>query len=549
MDHIRSVFVKQGINLLDFTVRVYPDEVNFIVYVDESDLLRAVEIGNDLDDSIGSAEQPAFVVIRKATPSMLESNEARPLKTGVQDERATRLVQLITARSRVSEVQPALSYVRDVRSNLSAVTAGRHHLVFGRRGAGKSALLVEAKRRIDLDGNISCWINMHTYRNENPAEVFLNCLNSILGTVVGHQQLQRPGSPLAASAAVLYSHVQGALLHETIDLTVVRRLIPQVQQLLRRFLDQSDTQLFIFVDDFYLLSRSIQPQVLDMLAASTRDCKAWIKVASIRHLTRAFQNAPPLGLQTAQDAEIIDLDVTLQEPKRAQEFLENILTEYCKAVGIGSPSRIFNGKALNRLVLASGAVPRDYLVLASGAIQGAQRRDGARQVGAQDVNQIAGDAMQSKLQELEEDMAANVEFADRAVRALTVIRNFLEETNYTYFLVDYRDKEAQAHEYDLLTDLLSVRIVHLLDAGVSHAHAAGQRSEAYMLDLSQYSGLRYKQGIEVLDFEAGRLVAKKTRSTKTARVGDTPRKVIAILRVAPTFELSKLSSVTQKAAT
>jgi hypothetical protein len=34
--------------------------------------------------------------------------------------------------------------------------------------------------------------------------------------------------------------------------------------------------------------------------------------------------------------------------------------------------------------------------------------------------------------------------------------------------------------------------------GVSHAHAAGQRSEAFMLDLSQYSGLRLSRASKSL---------------------------------------------------
>lgn len=539
IERIRSALENHNISPLDIVARAYPDEVNFIVYVREEVLPQAISVGNQLDDVIGSPDQPAFVVVRKAPPSMVASADVQPLKTGVQDDRATRLVQLITARSRVSEVQPSLSYIRDVRSNLSAVTVGRHHLIFGRRGAGKSALLVEAKRQIDAEGNISCWINMQTYRSEDPAGVFLNCLDAILGTIVAQQHLQRPGAVLSATAARLYEHVQSVLLTGSFSLSAAERLIPQVQKLLRRFLDQDDRQLFIFIDDFYFIRRDSQPQILDMLASAIRDCNAWLKIASIRHLTRWFQNSPPLGLQTTQDAELIDLDVTLQDPKRAKSFLESILTEYCKAVGIGSLARIFNGKALDRLVLASGAVPRDYLVLASSSVQSAQKREKARLVGAQDVNQVAGDAMQVKLQELEEDMAANVEWANRTIQALSILRGFLEDTNYTYFLVDYRDKENRPHEYNLLTDLLSVRIVHLVDAGVSHAHAAGQRSEAFMLDLSQYSGLRYKQDIEILDFEGGRIVAKRTRSSKVARVGDTPRQVISILRVAPTFELER----------
>ena len=542
---IRREFDDQNIPILDLAVRAYPEETNYIIYVREQDLARAVELGNLLDDEITSSEHPAFVVVRKGSGSMVEVSSIRqPLSDGVQDERATRLTQLITARSRVSVAQPSLSYIRDIESNLSAVTAGRHHLVFGRRGAGKSALLVEAMQQISTDGYLSCWINMQTLRKESPQRVFLNIIEAMLSTVVGEQQRRRTASAVAAMAATLYEQVQSLLLAPETPTDAADRIVPQVQKVMRRFLEQEGTRLYVFIDDFYFLPRAHQPLVLDMLVSCIRDCEAWLKVASIRHLTRWFQHSPPLGLQTTQDAELINLDVTLQDPKRAKSFLESILLEYCKTVSIGSLNRIFNSKALDRLVLASGAVPRDYLVLASSSIQNAQRREKAKLVGAQDVNQAAGEAMQIRIQELEEDMAANIESANRTIAALNTVRNWcLEERGYTYFLVDYRDKEENPGRYNVLTDLMSVRLVHLIDAGVSHAHAAGQRSEAFMLDLSQYSGLRLKQGIEIIDFESGQIVARRTRSATARRVGNTPREVIAILRVAPTLTLNHFEHI------
>jgi hypothetical protein len=45
----------------------------------------------------------------------------------------------------------------------------------------------------------------------------------------------------------------------------------------------------------------------------------------------------------------------------------------------------------------------------------------------------------ARIQELEEDMASNVDAAKRTVKALSIVRDFcLEETSYTYFLVDFR---------------------------------------------------------------------------------------------------------------
>ncbi len=540
---IADAFAAEGVQVLQIDERRYPEEVNFIVFVDSDDVGKAAVIGNSLDEKLAEMDPTAFVVVRKATAEMQKVSTPPALKKGVQDSRATDLIRLISARSRVSLSQPSLSYVRDAEASLSAATAGRHHLIFGRRGAGKTALLVEARNQLRSEGAVTAWVNVQTLRHESPERVVLYVLQDLLSEALSEQQHVPPASVLSVELNRVYDAVREQLNKPPSE-SEVGTLVPRIQRTLLRYLEVEGATLYLFLDDFYYLPRDRQPEILDLLHACIRDCDAWLKVASIRHLTRWFQSSPPLGLQTIHDADIIDLDVTLQDPLRAREFLESVLLQYASNVNIPVLQRLFSVKALDRMVLASGAVPRDYLVLAASAIAKAQNRSNATLVGAQDVNQAAGDAAGAKLQELEDDMASNVGTADKTLAVLKEVRDFcLEEKSFTYFLVSYRDKESKATEYNMLTDLMDVRMVHLLDAGVSDAHAAGQRSEAFLLDLSQYSGSRLKQRIRVLDFAKGEVISRETRSSDPAKVGSTPLQVISILRAAPTFELSRLSSI------
>jgi hypothetical protein len=177
-------------------------------------------------------------------------------------------------------------------------------------------------------------------------------------------------------------------------------------------------------------------------------------------------------------------------------------------------------------------------------------------VGISAVNQAAGEAARTKIGELEDDLASNAGYSAQTVQALTRVRNFcLDDQSYTYFRIDFRDKEYNPDEYAILTRLLEVRLVHLIDAGVSDPHRAGEKSECYTLDLSQYSGYRLKQGIRVLDITDGRLVSKQTRlaaksspSDKARKllVGTTAREVISILRGAPLLELRLFTDLVSK---
>lgn len=140
VNEIGDYFAAAGIPVVDINVRSYPDETNFLVFVEDQYVPKAAEIGNQLDDRISSPERRAFVVIRRASPDQIKikATSQEPLPDGVQDPRATELIHLIRARSRVSEVQPSLSYIPNAEFNLSAVAATRHQLIFGRRGAGKA---------------------------------------------------------------------------------------------------------------------------------------------------------------------------------------------------------------------------------------------------------------------------------------------------------------------------------------------------------------------------------------------------------------------------
>lgn len=542
-DWLRSEFSKQGFSVIDVETRTFPQEAHHIVFVRPDDVERALVLGNRLQlPSSGAIDE--FVIVRPATTAMLATagtGTRGPIRS-VHDERCGELINLVSARSRVSSAQPSLAYVPDARANFAAVTAARHNLIFGRRGAGKTALLVEAKQQLVVAGSVTAWVNIQTYRRETHQRVVLYVLNDMLSALLASHSVDEK-SQVAISLSTLSARVQALLDADETSDRLVHDLVPRAQRVLQDYVSVSGRALFVFLDDFYYLPRPQQPEVLDLLHGFTRDANVWLKVASIKHLTRWWQATPPMGLQSGQDADVIDLDITLQEPAEAKRFLEGVLLAFARTVGIPSLSRIFRAEALDRLVVASGAVPRDYLVLATSAIGRAQKRANARLVGVQEVNQAAGDAAAAKIQELEEDMASNAGSADATLATLKAVRSFcLEQDSFTYFLVGFRDREDRPASYNLLTDLMDVRLIHLLDAGVSDAHAAGQRSEAFMLDLSQYSGARLKQKVRVLDFSEGHFVSRETRSSQAPKVARTPRELTTMLRGAPTLSLGDLQS-------
>lgn len=241
-------------------------------------------------------------------------------------------------------------------------------------------------------------------------------------------------------------------------------------------------------------------------------------------------------MEVPHDASSIDLDVTLEDPEAAQRFLETVLANYTIAAGVKQPGSIAKPEALGRLVLASGGVPRDYLYLfASSIVIARSARDGAREVGREDVAVAAGGAARTKKRDLEQDVSS--ENAGELLRTLDKLSNYVKGEGYTYFLIDVSDKVHPT--YEMLGQLVDLRFAHLVQASLSDQHRPGVRYEAYILDLSEFTDVRLKRGLNVLDLEGGQWTWRLTGKARTMeRLSGT--KLRDRLRQAPIVDLQVL---------
>lgn len=527
--------MKVGVSPVSIQIRTFPGEVIAIVEVDRN-YQRALAVAQELDSRI----ENGFVTVRQVKQN--GNKRAYKAITGVHDERVGDLLGLLSTRSRTSESQPSLRYIQDVQERLSVAVTPRHHLIFGRRGVGKTSLLLEARRLLENQGAYVLWVNVQSLRSLGVGHAFLTVALKLCDLLLASQEAIRSSQTGLDALRALRASIEQRFVANGSTLQEVAVLVPLLQQECSRFTLQAQRTIYLFVDDIHYLPSSEVPHFLDLLHGVTRDNLVWLKVAGIQHQTRWFIPVPPTGLQTGHDATIINLDVTLEHPERAKEFLENVLRGYVEECSALPLSNVLSAAALDRLVLASGGVPRDFLTLCASSIQTARQRPNAKTVGVQDVNNAAGVAGQTKLQELEDDAAATSGRSGVLIASLNTVREFLlTDEEITYFRIDFRDKESRSQEYRVLQALADLRMLHLINPSLSDQHQAGQRSEVYLLDLSQYSGSRFKQGIHVLDFERGHMVLKRTRSLEPARIGDTVLKLVSLLRRAPMFELSSLT--------
>ncbi|MFF3712381.1 P-loop NTPase family protein [Streptomyces phaeochromogenes] len=498
---ISSALEEADISIVRVDERSFPGERWFVVWVDEESLVTAQSLAGSIEQALNNvsdaANQSLVVTFRPHRAEEKKASEARnkgPLSGSKMDQ----LIQLLEARSRTSDALPSLKYMEDPRASLAAIGASRHHLVYGRRGVGKTALLLEAKRIAEKDGHVTAWVNAHTLRRLDVASAFLAIAEVALSSLIQHAGSSQGESYARlkdSSARLVQLRSEGPVPD-----SVLGEMVAELNRSLRPVLRESLVRLYLYIDDFYLFPQYAQPNLLDCVAGMLRDCDGWIKVASIERLTRPFEPSSRIGIEVPHDASKIDLDVTLEDPGSTQRFLESVLSNYTTTAGLAKLSSIAQNAALGRLVLASGGVPRDYLNLFASSIVAARSRPKAREIGREDVADAAGRAARSKKRDLELDVSS-----DNAVSltaALDTLAAEVRGAGYTYFRVDVAQKSH--HFYELLGQLVDLRFAHLIQSTLSDQHRPGVKYEVYILDLSEYADVRLKRGLAILDLRDGK---------------------------------------------
>ncbi len=268
---------------------------------------------------------------------------------------------------------------------------------------------------------------------------------------------------------------------------LIRRALQDAQE----YLDEG--AVLIVLDDFYHVPYDDQPDVLAYLHQIVKNLGIYLKVVGVRHRIQPFvEDNPPRGLQPGHDAGEISLDITLAQFSSARSFLENVLAGICSPIGVELAELITEG-GLQRLVLGSGGVARDYLTLTHAALRIANERDTNpsrphNRIGAEDVNEAAANMSAQKQEDLRRDASTD---AERLRQRLADIVKFCLDVNRTNVLLvegPALQEEEWGKEIQSLADL---RLLHefgnLSDKRGTHR---GRRFVGFTLDLSNYTGTR-----------------------------------------------------------
>ncbi|MCX5769027.1 MAG: hypothetical protein NTZ09_01955, partial [Candidatus Hydrogenedentes bacterium] len=228
-------------------------------------------------------EIPLATLIRQSGGNLLQGAEGKLLLRTLSES--------LNINRFTFEKEFLTRYTKSVFGAEEQITASANHIVFGRRGAGKSTLLLYAMHSREPSRHHSVWIDMQVYSRRDDDGVIGDVLRDVLEQT----------APFLKDIEA-YRKLAAKVQEPGIEEASIRRLLPAIRRMVAPLHAQGG-ELFIFLDDFHVISQTLQPKLLDILYAVSRGNRIFIKISAIETLTRTFDHATRLGLEVPHDAQ------------------------------------------------------------------------------------------------------------------------------------------------------------------------------------------------------------------------------------------------------
>lgn len=435
----------------------------------------------------------------------------------------------------------------DIGNVLGDVAARQNHVIFGRRGCGKSLLLHYSAAHLP-DEIRAVYLNCEDFKKHSFPNVLIEILDALFGELQTHltgwfgkkkrsrlligeirkdlQGLRRRddhdvtevtesatvGSESSEKIGLTVPVGQAKLSAKTDDFEYIKRetelrykinqdkirelddLLPRLKTQVREFfsLSTSVKAVFLQIDDFYHLVRGDQPFVVDYVHRLCKDLPLYFKLATLRHASTLFadRRGQPIGAQERHDYQPINIDFTLGDFRRTVEQNRRILRAFGELVGLQTKDvdALFKGEGFERLVLAGGGVPRDVLSLFLEIHELVQPPSGDGRIGKDDVRIQSRANFERRIEDLKQD-SEGIE-QSILIRGIYVLRQFcVVDKKTNVLLVSESVLQQNDRIRALLYRLLDYRIVHSLGSAFTHKSQPGTY-HAFAIDSGCYAHMR-----------------------------------------------------------
>lgn len=427
----------------------------------------------------------------------------------------------------------------DTRNFLSRLGLRQNHVVYGRRGSGKTTLV---RASINSSSHLRIYIDLENFKDITFPNILIRVLlemyhsieaeisecypwfrfsvkassvrrkvhkaRKLLETYLHDPDLEtrdvntKESYGVGASANVTGQAISGEAHSKTARSTEVKRTIttdkldflrkelPYYKELINTTSSLlNDRPIFLVLDDFYFVNKETQPDLIDYFHRLTKDTALYLKVATIKHRSKLYRRTGDsiIGVEPTHDVQDIDMDYTLNNFDELQAFMRQLLEKAIEQSGAQlSFDDIFSGEGFSQLCLGSGGVPRDFLSLF--ILLSNKFLMQCKAVSKVEVTDIAITNLNNKRDSMKKDSGNEDAILEDY---LLKIKKYVYNDNRTNaFLISKEELSSNAQMRQAIRELVDLRLLHLIDDNISKAPSDGLRYEAYILDIALYDNSR-----------------------------------------------------------
>lgn len=357
-------------------------------------------------------------------------------------------------------------------------------IVKGRRGVGKSTLIRRAHELLSETAAIVAVLDMQSYSTLTEDDLLREVMYDVckmLGTSAAAVAKRLKIADCSSDLRKAAENICDGTISVARGPVVIKRALEGATKATQR-------NAFLFLDDVHLIDLRWQPRLLHTLHGALKGADGWLKLAGIGSLLNVYDPTTRKGLQVPGDAQIISLDLTLENPEAAENHLRKILETFLEAVGYSLTGAVIGEDAFRRLAWANAGVPRDFLQMFARALEHAQRNRHST-VSISDVNVAIGEFGQQKMDDLQRD--ARNEAGELREMLSRLESLCLEQHRVNAFLV----RSDESKERALVQILSDLRMVHLIHQSIT-PRSVGEKYQGFILDYSLFTGFRRRRQVK-----------------------------------------------------
>ncbi len=454
--------------------------------------------------------------------------------------KATQISKLIVFIEENLRASPAagMDFV-DSRKYRDRLLTKQNHVVFGRRGAGKTTLVNQVSESRD---HVSIYLNLEDFKDITFPNILIQILLELLRSLEREISIAHPWYRFARRASRVKRHIRvhalslsdylhepdheihqvnetasygqnlgarvqaagakgGAEARREKTKSVSRQLAKSKLEFLRIELAQykallsdisellSKRAIYLVLDDYYFVPKRTQPELVDYFHRLTKGTSLFLKLATIKHRSKLYWKTAEsyVGVEVGHDIYEVDMDYTLDDFDELQTFMRDLLRNAIERSGAQIDLEdLFGGDGFSQLCLASGGVPRDFLSL---FVTLANRLGSTGEtIGKVTVNEAAIATIGAKMESMKKDSGDDDAILEDYLNRIR--KHVYHEKRTNAFLIAKDELEADPQVRQAVRELVDLRLIHLVDQNTSKAPSDGRRYEAYILDIGLYENSR-----------------------------------------------------------